>query len=183
MTNPRKTPMSGFLRPAVFFDRDGVLNIDNGFTHKPDDLRWNEGAIAAVKAVNDAGWYAFVVSNQAGVGHGLYNESDVDHFRRHMDEAMAAQGAHIDEYVYCPFHPEAKLEAYRQASAHRKPQPGMILDLLARWPVEAKKSFLVGDKDIDLQAAQAASIDACLYEGGDLHRLVTREMAVRIGRD
>lgn len=175
--------MNSVLRPAVFFDRDGVLNMDAGYTHKPDDLRWTEGAIAAVKAVNDAGWYAFVVSNQAGVGHGLYSERDVDDFHRHMDAAMAAQGAHIDEYVYCPFHPDAKLEAYRQVSLHRKPQPGMILDLLARWPVDAGKSFLVGDKDIDLQAARAACIDAYLYEGGDLYRLVARELAARIGRD
>ena len=175
--------MSRSLRPAVFFDRDGVLNRDLGYTHKPADLHWNEGAIAAVKAVNDAGWYAFVVSNQAGVGHGIYNESDVDHFHRHMDEAMAKHGAHIDEYVYCPFHPGAKLEAYRQDSPHRKPAPGMILDLLARWPVDAKKSFLVGDKQIDLEAAQAASIGGYLYQGGDLCRLVTRELASRVGRD
>jgi D-glycero-D-manno-heptose 1,7-bisphosphate phosphatase len=183
MTSSRKNPIGGLLQPAVFFDRDGVLNIDKGFTHRLEDLRWNEGAIAAVKAVNDAGWYAFVVTNQAGIGHGHYSESDVDHFHRHMDEAMAAGGAHIDEYTYCPFHPEAKLAAYRQASSHRKPQPGMILDLLARWPVDAGKSFLVGDKDIDLQAAKAASIDAYLYEGGDLHQLVAKGLAARIGRD
>lgn len=174
MTGPLITTISGHLRPAVFFDRDGVLNIDQGFTHKPDDLRWNEGAIAAVKAVNDAGWYAFVVTNQAGVGHGYYSENEVDRFHRHMDEAMAAQGAHIDEYVYCPFHPEAKLAAYRQVSPNRKPQPGMILDLLARWQVDTSRSFLVGDKVIDLEAAKAASIGAYLYQGGNLEHVVMR---------
>ncbi len=154
--------LENIRRPAVFFDRDGVLNRDAGYTYRPDDLHWNDGAIAAVKAVNDAGWYAFVVSNQAGIGHGLYSENDVDHFHRHMDAAMAKEGAHIDEYVYCPFHPEAKLEVYRQVSPHRKPAPGMILDLLARWPVDAEKSFLVGDKEIDLQAASAAAIGGSL---------------------
>lgn len=168
--------MSGLLRPAVFFDRDGVLNIDYGFTHRPDDLRWNEGAIAAIKAVNEAGWYAFVVTNQAGVGHGHFGEDDVDRFHRRMDSVLAGHGAHIDEFVYCPFHPEAKLEAYRKDSPLRKPNPGMIQDLLARWPVDASKSFLVGDKDSDLVAAAAASIGAYLYSGGDLHALVTQAL-------
>ena len=144
MTAARPVVDERSLRPAVFFDRDGVLNIDNGFTHRPDDLRWNEGAVAAIKAVNDAGWYAFVVTNQAGVAHGHYTEKEVDDFHRQMDRVLAEHGAHIDEYVYCPFHPEAKLAAYRRDSPHRKPQPGMILDLVARWPVEIQKSFLVG---------------------------------------
>jgi D-glycero-D-manno-heptose 1,7-bisphosphate phosphatase len=168
-------------RPAVFFDRDGVLNIDEGYTHKPDDLRWNPGAVAAIRAVNDAGWYAFVVTNQAGVGHGHYGEKDVDIFHRHMEAELAKLGAHIDEFIYCPFHPEAKLEAYRRDSSFRKPGPGMILDLLARWPVDASRSFLIGDKDSDLEAAAAASIDAYLYQGGDLHALVTKALKMRDG--
>ena len=168
-------------RPAVFFDRDGVLNIDEGYTHKPDDLRWNPSAVAAIRAVNDAGWYAFVVTNQAGVGHGHYGEKDVDIFHRHMEAELAKEGAHIDEFIYCPFHPDAKLEAYRRDSAYRKPGPGMILDLLARWPVDASRSFLVGDKDSDLEAAAAASIDAYLYQGGDLHALVTEALKTRNG--
>ncbi len=175
--------MNRLLRPAVFFDRDGVLNIDDGYVHKPEDLRWNEGAIAAVKAVNDAGWYAFVVTNQAGVAHGRYSEKHVDIFHRHMDRELAGQGAHIDEYVYCPFHPDAKLGAYRKESPNRKPQPGMILELLARWPVDAAKSFLVGDKQSDLLAAKAASIGSYLYLGGDLHRLIMEGLGAHAAPD
>lgn len=173
--------MKPVLRPAIFFDRDGVLNVDTGYTHRPGDLRWNDGAIAAVKAVNDAGWYAFVVTNQAGVGHGHYDEKDVDIFHRHMEAELARQGAHIDEFVYCPFHPEAKLETYRRDTPLRKPGPGMILDLLARWPVDASRSFLIGDRDSDLEAAAAASIGAYLYSGGDLHALVTQALKAHAG--
>lgn len=173
--------MSPTLRPAVFFDRDGVLNIDSGYTYRPADLRWNNGAIAAVKAVNEAGWYAFVVTNQAGVAHGHHDKRDVDIFHLHMEAELAKQGAHIDEYLFCPFHPEAKLEAYRRESMHRKPGPGMILDLLARWPVDQSRSFLVGDKDSDLEAAAAASIEAYRYSGGDLHALVTQALKTRSG--
>ncbi len=175
--------MSAVLRPAVFFDRDGVLNIDDGYVHKPEHLRWNDGAIAAVKAVNDAGWHAFVVSNQSGIGHGLYDEKDVDIFHAGMDRMLAEHGAHIDEYIYCPFHPEAKLEAYRKDSPCRKPRPGMILDLMARWPVDAARSFLVGDRQSDLEAAAAASIGAYLYSGGDLLALVAQGLKARGGRD
>ena len=166
-------------RPAVFFDRDGVLNIDDGYTHRPEDLRWNPGAVAAVRAVNEAGWYAFVVTNQAGIAHGHYDEAALERFHRHMDERLAEQGAHIDEYVHCPFHPDARLEAYRRESPHRKPGPGMILDLMARWPLDKSKSFLVGDKESDLQAAAAASIEAYRYSGGDLHALVVEGLKSR----
>lgn len=168
------------LRPAVFFDRDGVLNRDKGYTYRPDQLEWNEGAIRAVRAVNAAGWYAFVTTNQAGIGHGYYGESDVELFHRHMDNALAALGGHIDEYIYCPFHPEAKLEAYRRDSPNRKPNPGMIQEILARWPVDKQRSFLVGDRESDRQAAQAAGIDAYLYDGGDLDQLVSREIGIRL---
>jgi D-glycero-D-manno-heptose 1,7-bisphosphate phosphatase len=167
------------FRPAVFFDRDGVLNIDEGYTHRPDNLCWNMGAVAAVRAVNTAGWYVFVVTNQAGVAHGHYDEAAVDRFHRHMDALLAGEGAHIDEYVHCPFHPEAKLEAYRRDTLHRKPGPGMILDILEQWPVDASRSFLIGDRESDLQAAKAAGIASALYGGGDLHQLVTRELASR----
>jgi D,D-heptose 1,7-bisphosphate phosphatase len=161
-------------RPAVFFDRDGVLNHDEGYTFRPEDLHWNEGAIAAVRAVNAAGWYAFVVTNQAGVGHGHYSEGDVDIFHRQMDRELANAGAHIDEYAYCPFLPEAKLEAYRRASTRRKPEPGMILDLLKHYPVLTEASFLVGDKQSDIDAAHAAGIGAYRYQGGDLSGVVRR---------
>ncbi|HXS06690.1 MAG TPA: HAD-IIIA family hydrolase [Rhizomicrobium sp.] len=170
---------TSLFRPAVFFDRDGVLNIDEGYTHRPDDLCWNMGAVAAVRAVNTAGWYVFVVTNQAGVAHGHYDETAVDRFHRRMDAQLAVQGAHIDEYVHCPFHPKAKLKAYRRDTHHRKPGPGMILDILEQWPVDASRSFLIGDRESDLQAAKAAGIASALYDGGDLHQLVARELAAR----
>ncbi|HEY4264247.1 MAG TPA: HAD family hydrolase [Micropepsaceae bacterium] len=163
----------------MFFDRDGVLNIDDGYTHKPSDLLWNLGAIAAVRAVNQAGWFAFVVTNQAGIGHGYHSEADVITFHAHMSQLLAAEGAHIDEYLHCPFHPEAKLEAYRRESEHRKPAPGMILELMSRWPVDKAKSFLVGDRESDLEAAARASIEAYHYRGGDLHELVLKGLRSR----
>jgi D-glycero-D-manno-heptose 1,7-bisphosphate phosphatase len=172
-------PVNGVRRPAVFFDRDGVLNVDDGFVHRPEHLRWIDGAAAAVRAVNQAGWFAFVVTNQAGIGHGYHSEADVLAFHAQMSAHLREQGGRIDEYVFCPYHPEARLEAYRQDSPHRKPGPGMILDLMSRWPVDQARSFLVGDRESDLEAAARASIDAYQYRGGSLYELVVAALRQR----
>jgi D-glycero-D-manno-heptose 1,7-bisphosphate phosphatase len=161
-------------RPAAFLDRDGVLIEDTHYPHKPEDARWIPGAARAVKALNDAGYLVFVVTNQAGVARGYYPEAQVHVMHRWMAGHFAAAGAHVDEFAYCPFHPEAAVEAYRQDSPRRKPAPGMILDLLASWPVAVEGSFLVGDRDTDVAAARAAGLPGHLFPGGDLGEFVGR---------
>ena len=155
-------------RPAVFFDRDGVLNIDRGFVHATHQIEWVRGAKQAVKLLNDAGYYVFVVTNQAGVAKGLYEEESIETLHRWMAEELAAEGASIDDWRYCPYHPEGSVASYRAAHPWRKPNPGMLLDLLARWPVKRDGSFLVGDKSSDIEAAEAAGMPGYFFEGGDL---------------
>ncbi len=159
-------------RPAVFFDRDGVLNRDTGYVFRPDDLVWMPGAREAVKAVNDAGWFAFVVSNQSGIARGYYTEDDVLLLHDWMASELAGHGAHIDAFEYCPDHPEGKVEPYRRENHDRKPGPGMLKKLMARFGVDSSRSFLVGDRESDLAAAAAAGIAGHLYKGGDLARFV-----------
>jgi D-glycero-D-manno-heptose 1,7-bisphosphate phosphatase len=159
-------------RPAVFFDRDGVLNEDAGYVFEISKLKWIDGAPEAVKAVNDAGYLAFVITNQSGVARGLYDESDVNALHEWMAAELAKTGARIDAFEYCPYHPEAVLEQYRRASDRRKPGPGMIIDLLKRFSVDAHRSILVGDKPTDLEAARAAGITGHLFRGGNLARFV-----------
>ena len=171
---------SRLRRPAVFFDRDGVLNLDHGYVHTPHQVGWVRGAKEAVKLLNDAGRYAFVVTNQAGVAKGLYEEEAIETLHRWMAEELAAEGASIDDWRYCPFHPDGSVAAYRAAHPWRKPSPGMLLDLLARWPVERKGSFLVGDKISDIEAAEAAGIPGYLFEGGDLAAFLRERL--RLGR-
>ena len=163
-------------RPGVFLDRDGVLNIDHGYVHAAHQVEWAPGAKEAVKLLNDAGRYVFVVTNQAGVAKGLYEEGAIEALHRWMAEELAAEGAAIDDWRYCPYHPEGSVAAYRAAHPWRKPNPGMLLDLLERWPVERRGSFLVGDKISDVEAAKAAGMPGYLFEGGDLTAFVRERL-------
>jgi D,D-heptose 1,7-bisphosphate phosphatase len=166
-------------RPAVFFDRDGVLNHDTGYIFETSKLKWIDGAREAVKAVNDAGYFAFVASNQSGVARGLYEESDIRSLHRWMADEMASMGAHIDAFEYCPDHPEGTIERYRRENHRRKPGAGMITDLLSRFPVNANDSILIGDRASDLEAARAAGLKGYLFSGGNLEAFVKQHLQPR----
>ena len=155
-------------RPAVFFDRDGVLNVDHGHVGDPSRFEWMPGAREAVKAVNDSGRFAFVVTNQAGVAKGYYAEDAVQNLHEHMQRELRAIGAHIDAFRYCPFHSEGTVASYTRTSDWRKPEPGMLLDIMEHWPVKREGSMLVGDQPSDLEAARRAGISGLKFDGGNL---------------
>lgn len=164
-------------RKAAFFDRDGVLNEDIGFAHRPDQITWMPGAREAVKRLNDAGFLVFVVTNQGGVARGLYSEEHVRTLHRWMQQELRAVGAHVDAFYHCPHHPDHGEPPYRTDCTCRKPEPGMLLQAMAEWPVEPKGSFLIGDRDTDVQSAQRAGIEGTLYRGGDLDAVVAGILA------
>lgn len=150
------------LRGAVFFDRDGVLNIDGGFAFSPDQIAWVRGAHAAVRRVNAAGLLALVVTNQSGVARGLYTAEDVRALHRWMQAELAAQGARIDAWEFCPHHPEIGADCRR-----RKPGSGMLDDLIARFGIDPARSVMLGDRESDMAAAAAAGVRGVPFTGAD----------------
>ena len=165
-------------RPAAFLDRDGVLNVDSGYTHKPEQLEFIPGAAEAVRHLNDAGFYVFVVTNQAGIARGYYGLDDAHRFHRAMQDALNAQGAHIDAFYMAPYHPEGTVPEFAIDHIDRKPNPGMILRALDEWPVVKDRSFLIGDKESDIQAAEAAGLPGHRFTSGNLAERVASILSI-----
>jgi D,D-heptose 1,7-bisphosphate phosphatase len=164
-------------RPAVFMDRDGVLNRDAGHVGSTDRWEWNQGAVAAIKRLNNVGYYVFVVTNQAGIAKGKYSLDDYWRLRDAIREELFEAHAQIDDERFCPYHPEGTVEEWRRTSDWRKPAPGMIKDLLRAWPVHVEASFLVGDQNSDLEAAKSAGIGSYLFTGGNLDEFMASLLA------
>ncbi|AUN33928.1 HAD family hydrolase [Niveispirillum cyanobacteriorum] len=160
--------MSDLLRPAAFLDRDGVLNLDIGYAHRPEQIVWLPNVSSAIRYLNEAGYYVFVVTNQAGVARGYYDEAAVQTLHVWMQEQLRQDGAHVDDWRYCPYHPDGTVVAYRRDDDWRKPSPGMILDLARCWPIDMAGSFLIGDRASDLEAAAAAGIKGHLANAAGL---------------
>ena len=148
------------------------MNVDHGYVGAKDRFDWIPGAKDAIRAASTAGWLVFVVTNQSGIARGLYSEADFVALTAWMIDQAAAAGGTIHDVRYCPFHPEAPLQAYRRASDWRKPEPGMILDLLRSWRLDPAGCVLIGDQPSDLAAAAAAGIAGHLFPGGNLAEFV-----------
>ena len=155
------------MRRAVFFDRDGVLNVDFGYVFEPSRLVWRPTAPEAVKLLNNQGVLVFVVTNQSGVARGLFGEDEVRDFHAHMQAELARQGAHVDAFRYCPHHPEGVVAAFRRTCECRKPAAGMIRELLREYTLEPAHCHLFGDKLSDLEAAAAAGVAATRVKRDD----------------
>ena len=150
-------------RPAIFFDRDGVLNRDTGYTHRPEDFCWLGDAQEAILYANDHGYNVFVVTNQAGIARGYYTEKDMRQLHQHMQQELSVIGAHIDDFAFCPHHPEGIVAGLNTVCLCRKPENGMVERLLAEWPTNRTRSLLVGDKQSDVAAGEKSLLTTHLF--------------------
>lgn len=142
-------------RPGVLLDRDGTIIEDSGYVGSVDRVRFINGAIPAIAALNQAGLPVVVVSNQAGVARGLFGIEDVQQVHKYMIAELARQGAHVDKWLFCPYHPDGSVEAFARASSDRKPGPGMALAAAQALDLDLTASWVVGDSAVDVGLARA----------------------------
>jgi len=161
-----------FFKPAVFFDRDGTLNRDPGYTYRPASFEWLPGAREAIKQVNDLGFLAVVVTNQAGVARGFYTEDDVRSLHSWMNRDLRPLGAHIDAFYFCPHHPTEGRAPYVGACDCRKPAPGLVARATRDWNIDVSRSIGVGDKESDWMAYEAAGVRSTLGSVAELAEML-----------
>jgi histidinol-phosphate phosphatase family protein len=147
-------------RPGVLLDRDGTIIVDSGYVGSVDRVEFIDGAIEAIAALNRAGLPVAVVTNQAGVARGLYDLEDVQQVHKHMIAELARGGAHVDLWLFCPYHPDGTVEAFRRASSDRKPGPGMALAAAQALDLDLTASWVVGDASCDMGLARAVGARA-----------------------
>ncbi len=153
-------------RPAVFFDRDNTLIANSGYLGEPSGVVLIDGAADAVARARRLGFAIVIVSNQSGVARGLFNEEAVQAVNARLDQVLgeANPAAVIDRHEFCPFHPEAVVDRYRQDSDHRKPKPGMILRAARQLALDLHRSWLIGDTARDIDAGAAAGCRTILFQ-------------------
>lgn len=158
--------MSGAPR-ALFLDRDGVINHDGGYTHRWEQFRFVDGIFTLARAAHAREYRIVVVTNQAGIGRGLYTEDDFHALTARMCERFAQEGAPIARVYFDPTHPEHGIGAYRRVSPMRKPAPGMLLAARDALGIALADSVLVGDTPTDIEAGQRAGVRATLLYAHD----------------
>jgi D-glycero-D-manno-heptose 1,7-bisphosphate phosphatase len=145
-------------RPALFLDRDGIINVDHGYVHRRDEFEFVTGIFDLTRYAARIGWPVVVVTNQSGIGRGYFDEAAFQGLTGWMCARFAAEGGPIAAVYHCPYHPEAGIGDYRRDHPWRKPRPGMILQAAADLGLDLPGSLLIGDKPADMAAAAAAGI-------------------------
>jgi len=158
--------VTGGPRPAVFLDRDGTLIEEAGYLDRLERLIFFPYSVDAVRLLNRSGLAVVVITNQAGIARGIVKESFVAEAHRHISDRLAAGGARVDAYYYCPHHPDAVIEAYRQRCDCRKPRPGLFTRAAADLDLDLARSFVVGDRWHDIEPGQALGARGVLVRTG-----------------
>ena len=154
------------MERVIFLDRDGTLNEEVHYLHKQEDLRLIEGAADALCRFRKSGYRLVVVTNQAGVARGYYQEEDVKLLHEYMNEILRPLGAEIDCFFYCPHHPEHGIGAYKKNCSCRKPDIGMFEQAEQYFQVDKAHSWMIGDKLIDVEAGKRFGVRTVLVGTG-----------------
>ena len=156
---------TGEKRPALFLDRDGIINADRGFVARREDFIWQDGIFDLVRSALARGFVPVVVTNQSGIGRGLYTAADYAALTEWMLARFAEEHAPIARVYHCPFHPEAELPQFRCVHPWRKPAPGMLLAAAQDLHIDLTRSILLGDRWSDIAAGVAAGVTRVVLVG------------------
>jgi D-glycero-D-manno-heptose 1,7-bisphosphate phosphatase len=160
---------SGRRSPALFLDRDGVINIDHGYVHRPDQFEFVPGIFELVRfAVHQLAWPVVVTTNQSGIGRSFFDEAAFQSLTDWMCDRFRQEQAPITRVYHCPYHPLHGVGAYRLDHDWRKPKPGMLLQAAADLNLDLPRSVLIGDRIDDVQAGAHAGVGLCIRV--DAHR-------------
>ncbi|MBK8015738.1 MAG: D-glycero-beta-D-manno-heptose 1,7-bisphosphate 7-phosphatase [Betaproteobacteria bacterium] len=155
--------MTHAARKAVFLDRDGTLNVEKNYLYRYEDWEWIPGAQAAIRSLNRLDLDVIVVTNQAGIARGYYSEADVHRLHAQVDRDLAASGARVSAYYLCPHHPEY---GERVHCLCRKPLPGMLVQAAHEHGIDLTRSWMVGDRESDMEAARRCGVRPLLVATG-----------------
>jgi len=145
-------------RPALFLDRDGVINVDHAYVHKKDNFEFIDGIFELCKKAQESGYLIIIITNQAGIGRGYYTDKDFHSLTDWMIGEFSKKEVTIDAVYHCPYHPEKGIGVYKKDAACRKPNPGMILMAKNEFKINLSRSILIGDKGSDIKAGLNAGI-------------------------
>ena len=154
------------FRSAVFLDRDGTLIKEVGYLDRPERVELFPWTVDAIRALNRAGVRVVMVSNQSGVARGFFDEATVDQVHARIAERLAAGGARVDAYYYCPHHPDGKVAEYARACECRKPGRALVDRAVREFGVDPERSFTVGDRWLDVALARAIGARGILVRTG-----------------
>jgi D-glycero-D-manno-heptose 1,7-bisphosphate phosphatase len=159
--------MAAELRPAAFIDRDGVINAELEYVFRIEDFHVLPGVVAGLRQLAELGYALVVVTNQAGIAKGLYDEADYQALTAHMRQLFWREGIHFAGIYHCPHHPQGTVERHAVTCDCRKPAPGMLLTAAREQGLDLARSVLIGDKVSDVHAGRAAGVRATvLVESG-----------------
>ena len=146
------------MKKIAFLDRDGVINVEVGHLHRIQDFQFTNRCCEALKTFLDLGFELVIITNQAGIGKGLYTEEQYQKLTHYYLNLLSRKGIYFLDVLHCPHHSDAVDEKFKKECNHRKPNPGMVLKIMDDYDVDVENSILVGDKLTDIYCGKNASL-------------------------
>lgn len=164
-------------KKALFLDRDGVINVDKGYVSKIEDFEFENGVIEALKILGKE-YLLFIVTNQSGISRGLYTIENYYNLTEYMLKIFSLEGIKIEKIKFCPHMLNGKIKKYSIKCSCRKPNPGMILEILNEYDIDRENSWMIGDKDSDIKTGKNTNLKTALIESNKYETEATPNMKI-----